>query len=805
MMNRTNETISGENASDDAIVCYLPAMITTFSVWRGDNPLNYTLPLFVVQLILVIAATRLFVFLLKPFRQPRVVAEILGGLLLGPSFLEQNETFGKAIFPLSSVLIVETMANVGLTYLLFLVGLEMDISAIERTGKKALFIAISGMVLPFIVGACFFFFHNHNPIMNHGTNILFLGVALSATAFPVLALILADFKLLNTDLGRLAQSTALINDVCAWILLVLAIALAGSNKASNPWACLWVILSSMAYVVMCFYVVRPAMSWFLSGTLDVESFTDSQICVIVTGVMVSSFITDAMGTHAILGAYLYGLAIPSGTIGVTIIEKLEDFVSGLLLPLYFAISGLKTNITAIHGITKWAGCLLVIPLACAGKVLGTVLVSLFFHIPARDGVILGLLMNTKGVIEITVLNIAKELKVMGDESFAMVVIATVVMTGLIAPFVTVTYKPTRRFIPIKKRTILGLRHDAERKFMVCVHNPRNVPSMLNLLEASHPTKKSPLSIHALHLVELTGRISAMLAVWATSESGHRHVGVSGTPESDHIVNSFENFEENIDNVSINYLTAASPYSTMHQDICSLAEDKGACVILIPFHKQQAVDGEMEETNPALRMVNQKLLEHSPCSIGILVDRGFNSSSRLSSNHLACAFLHVAVLFFGGPHDREALAYALWMSKQPGTFLTVTHFIAGPATIIKPPSDDEDELNIHSGKEKEKNEEYMSYFRKKTGNMESVVYVEKVVNNGEETVSALGAMKNGFNLLIVGRDQGVSPLTDGLIDWSEYPELGAIGDLLASSDFGTTASVLVMQQYVIEEGESNASD
>lgn len=176
------------------------------------------------------------------------------------------------------------------------------------------------------------------------------------------------------------------------------------------------ILSSLAYVAVCFYIVKPAMSWFLSGTLDVESFSDFQICVIVTGVMVSSFITDAIGTHAILGAYLYGLAIPKGPIGVAITEKLEDSVSGILLPLYFAISGLKTDITAIHGITKWVG-LMVIPLACAGgKVLGTIFVSPFFNIPARDGVILGSLMNSKGLIEITGLNIAKDLNVHAQNS-----------------------------------------------------------------------------------------------------------------------------------------------------------------------------------------------------------------------------------------------------------------------------------------------------------------------------------------------------------------------------------------------------
>ncbi|KAF7842958.1 cation/H(+) antiporter 15 [Senna tora] len=819
--------VSGMNATDDAIVCYFPtSKITTSSVLFEDNPLDYSLPLFVFQLTLVVGVTRLFVFILKPFRQPRAIAEILGGLLLGPSGLGQNDTFALKVFPLRSMLVLEGLANIGLIYILFLVGLEMDISAIKHIGRKALFIAIAGMLLPFGVSATFSsIFRNHAPEMSQAVYILFLGIALSVTAFPVLARIIAELKLFNTDLGRLALSTALVNDVCTWIFLILAIALAGSNNSNSSLASIWVVLSSIAFVALCYYVVRPAIEWFLRDALDGESFSDLQITMVLTGVMISSFITDAIGAHAIFGAYVYGLCIPSGPIRLALIERLEDFVSGLLLPLFCANSGLRTNITVIHGLTKWAGCLVVIPLACAGKVLGTLLISLFFQIPARDGITLGLLMNTKGLIEIIVLNVAKDLKVMGDESFAMMVVIIVVMTALVAPIVTATYKPTRRFIPYKKRTIQGIRLNAERKLLVCLHHPSNVPTIINLLEASNPTPTSPLCVYALHLVELTGRVSAMLIVHNHRKSDHHHhshhrricsagdAANGAQAQSDNIIGSFANFETNygVDSVSVHPLTAVSPYSTMHQDICALAEDKRACFIIVPFHKQMTVDGGMENTNPAFQIVNQKLLLHSPCSIGILVDRGLHVSSRVSSTNLGIlSSLNVAVLFFGGPHDREALAYARRMADRAGISITVTRFIPGEDATMEASqlqddehgeNNNEDELNIYSEKEKARNEEYIRDFRKKTSGFESVIFVEKVVNNGEETIGAIGGMRNGFDLFIVGRDQGVvSPLIDGITDWSECPELGAIGDFLASTDFGTTASVLVIQQCAGEGGE-----
>jgi Kef-type K+ transport system membrane component KefB len=343
---------------------------------------------------------------------PRYVQCIQGGVILGPSVLGRSSAFANTVFPLRSVMVLETMANVGLLYFLFLVGVEMDISVIRRTGKKALVIAVSGMVLPFLIGAAFsFVLHRKDQTMTQGTFILFLGVALSVTAFPVLARILAELKLINAELGRIAMSSALVNDMCAWVLLALAIALS-ENKSNSSLASLWVILSSVAFVVCCIFVVRPSISWMVRRTPEGENFSEFCICLILTGVMISGFITDAIGTHSVFGAFIFGLVVPNGPLGITLIEKLEDFVSGLLLPLFFAISGLKTNISAIKDSSTWGILMIVIVLACAGKIAGTVVVSIFYDMSLREGITLGLLMNTKGLVEMIVLNVGKDQEVL---------------------------------------------------------------------------------------------------------------------------------------------------------------------------------------------------------------------------------------------------------------------------------------------------------------------------------------------------------------------------------------------------------
>ncbi|KAK9134623.1 hypothetical protein Syun_013953 [Stephania yunnanensis] len=411
----------------NALVCYAPAMLTTTGVWQGNDPLDYTVPTFILHLALAISINRILIFLMKPLRQPRVIADILvsspslslsslnpifiGGILLGPSVLGRHEYLAAKIFPLRSILVLETMANIGLLYFLFLVGVETDIVVIRRAGKRSIMIALGGMVLPFFVGALgslLFKGDQIEPIS--GSFVLFIGITQSVTAFPVLARILAELKLLNSDIGKIAMSSAIVNDVCAWMLLALAVALAKGDAAN--WASLAVILASIAFVCFCIFVIRPAIFWVDRQTPEGESFNEVHMSLILTGVMVCGFITDAIGTHSIFGAFVYGLIMPNGRLANSIVDKLEDFISGLLLPLFFVTSGLRTNLQTIGSFGHWISIFPVTFVAGAAKVGGTLLISMFYRIPFHEAITIGLLMNAKGLIEMVILNVGKDMKVL---------------------------------------------------------------------------------------------------------------------------------------------------------------------------------------------------------------------------------------------------------------------------------------------------------------------------------------------------------------------------------------------------------
>lgn len=236
-----------------------------------------------------------------------------------------------------------------------------------------------------------------------------MGVSLSITAFPVLARILAELKLLTTDLGRIAMSAAAVNDVAAWVLLALAIALSSS---SSSLIAVWVLLSGAAFVVFAVFVIRPVLSLMARRSPEGEPVKELYVCITLSMVLAASFVTDTIGIHALFGAFVVGIIMPKeGPFAGVLIEKIEDLVSGLFLPLYFAASGLKTNVATIRGATSWGLLLLVILNACFGKIVGTVVVAWSCKVPLRESLALGFIMNTKGLVELIVLNIGKDRKV----------------------------------------------------------------------------------------------------------------------------------------------------------------------------------------------------------------------------------------------------------------------------------------------------------------------------------------------------------------------------------------------------------
>jgi Kef-type K+ transport system membrane component KefB len=279
---------------------------------------------------------------------------------------------------------------------MFLVGLETDVSLILRAGKKAYSVALAGIFVALPTG--FGLFHLLRPkasMAGHGGDLLW-GIALSCTNFQELARILAEVKLLRSEVGRTALTSSLITDLSSWILLVLAQATLETQR-------MYITLSStIVFTIFLVFAVRPALKRVISK--EDNNYNDFHVCCVLTGVLLCGFISDACGVLPIAGVFMLGVIMPKGELKDMLMERIEDFVSGFMMPLFFIVIGLRTSLNQMAYQTTLGQTLLVIGLACAPKILSTCLVSLFYSMSALDGLALGLLMTTKGLLSFIVLN-----------------------------------------------------------------------------------------------------------------------------------------------------------------------------------------------------------------------------------------------------------------------------------------------------------------------------------------------------------------------------------------------------------------
>jgi hypothetical protein len=390
--------------------------------------------------------------------------------------------------------------------------------------------------------------------------------------------------------------------------------------------------------------------------------------------------------------------------------------------------------------------------------------------------------------------------VFNQVEYVAVLVGITLTTAIASPLAALVLHHSKRRVVYRRRNLQRSKHDSELRMVTCVHNYRHVPSIITLLETSNPTKQSPIFLYVVQLIELVGRASAMLIVH-DQESRHGHyrqqnlaTSHRGEQQTELINASFENYEQHSCGVSVQFLTAISLYATMHEDIITIAEDRHAALIMLPFHMALGVSGELETVNPAIRTINQNVLAKAPCSVAIFVDRGLATATNFAVEARNLS-INVALIFIGGPDDRDALAYAWRMADHPGVNLVVLRFIpeekrssSVAGTLTQKEFDELVEADLQL------DEDFIAEFRLQNVGNGAVMYVEQVVSNSEETVAAIRSMKN-CDLFVVGRGYGRSSIcTAGLEEWSEFSELGVIGDFLISSDSEIKASVLAVQQY-----------
>nr|KYP76186.1 K(+)/H(+) antiporter 13 [Cajanus cajan] len=749
--------------------------INSKGIWFGDDPLAYSLPLFLLQFFLMFIFTRFIYLILRPLGQSSFVSQILGGMTLGPSILGHNTTFIEKVFPPKERHVLDTIAFFGIMLSTFLTGVKIDPTIAFTSGKRTFAIGLLAYFVPYTFATTVVYILNRFASLDNDVfTVLPIVVELQCIAtFPVITRFLAELHILNSEIGRLATSSSLVCDAC-FILIMTIKFVANLSFTKSIGVSIGSLLSTVLLLLFIIFVVHPTAIWAIQQSPEGKPVQEAYIYGILIILVFSAFIGEVIGVNGIIVSFLVGLAIPEGPpLGAALVDKLECFVSMVLIPILFVIVGLRTDVFVIQTIKTLAAIQLIIFIAFFGKILGVLLPLLFLRIPFRDAFSLGLIMNCKGTLELAMLIALKFKNVLDDECFTILVLTLVLVTGIISPLVKVLYDPSKRFIAYKRRTIMHHKNGEQFRLLACIHNQDNVLAILNLLASSNPTEACPFDLVVLHLIKLVGRASSLLVAHMPRKKLSEH-----PTQSEKIFNSFNKFEDAYKGkVTLHCYKGISPYATMHNDVCYLALEKRTTFIIIPFHKQWVIGGR-SESSFAFKQLNKNVLEKAPCSVGVLINRG--NQKTFWCGHTKESIYHVAVLFFGGADDRETLSYARRMLDQPYVHITLFHFSSS--------------TDIIGGSERSKmlDTQILSEFRLKAFRNERVYFKDEIIVNERDVLSVIEYMENCYDLVMVGRRHADSKLMTELRKWKNG-ELGVVGEILASLNIGAHTSILVVQQ------------
>ena len=419
-----------------------------------DDPLTRLF----IQLVLVIVAARLCGALATRVRQPAVVGEMIAGILLGPSLLGWVwPDFFHFVFPVSSLGTLRLFSQIGVCLFMFVVGMELDVSQLRRQARTAVLVSQASILFPYLLGvvAALFLF---STFAGAGTAFpafaLFIGVSMSITAFPVLARILEERGLTQSPLGITALVCAAMNDVTAWCILALVVAIAKAKSMSSAGFSIGLIL---LFVGVMLFWLKPRLPRVLDKTVATGAKPGKGLVTVVLAlVFASALATDVMGIHALFGAFIAGVVMPTrGEFREFLRVRLEHFSSAFLLPLFFAFTGLRLQIGLLNDPTGWLICAGLIVVATVGKLGGAMFTARLTGMNWIDSFALGALMNTRGLVELIALNIGYDLGILTPRIFAMLVIMALVTTGMTGPLLTFSDFLRARKMPAAVATGIG--------------------------------------------------------------------------------------------------------------------------------------------------------------------------------------------------------------------------------------------------------------------------------------------------------------------------------------------------------------
>lgn len=465
----------------------------------GHN-ITHPLAILLLQIITIIFFARTFGFILSQIGQPAVVGEIFAGIFLGPSLLGLwFPEFSSYLFPVNSLSNLQFLSQVGLVLFMFVIGMELDLKILKTKANEAIVISHASIITPFAFGLflAYYLYKDFAPdnvnFMSFG---LFMGTAMSITAFPVLARIIHERNLTKTKLGSMVLTCAAADDITAWCILatVIAIVKAGSIAAS-----LFTISLTIVFVFVMLKLVQPFLKKMGEIYTNKETMSLNVVAAIFGVLLISSFIAEIIGIHALFGAFLAGVIMPpSVNFRKIVIEKTESVSLGMLLPLFFVFTGLRTQITLLNEGHLWQTCALIILVAVAGKFIGSTFSAKFIGQSWRDSLAIGALMNTRGLMELVVLNIGYDLGILSPEIFAMMVImalVTTVMTGPTLDLINYFFKSEKESNVVNKKQNF--------RILLSFANPTSGKKLARLASIISGYSKSTTEITALHVTPNT--------------------------------------------------------------------------------------------------------------------------------------------------------------------------------------------------------------------------------------------------------------------------------------------------------------
>ncbi|KAF1891857.1 hypothetical protein Lal_00016887 [Lupinus albus] len=760
----------------------LPPNVVSDGIWAshktGALPSISSFTILELQIITIFTVTQSFHFFLKRTGLPYLVSQVMAGFLLGPSIpTGPFDKYKQMLFPYGSPDILNAISSLGYAFFLFLNAVQADFTLTTKTGKKAWAIGLTSVLTPIAIGYLVIesktFFPFWESILGNyeATSLLAVVISHSGCSFTVIAQFLTDLGILNSEIGRLALSSSFVINLSSGIFVGIGTAIFKSYEIDTLMIMMNVIYY-IAFITLVPLVGRPLLRWVERQTPEDGPVNKIYTYAIIVVFLLLGFLAGQFHQPFLSGALVFGLVVPEGPpLGAELIDQLDLFATWFLTPIFITCCTMKLNLTLLPATpTLVAVILFVIIMVHLIKWILCISVCRFCNIPLTDSFCLALILSCKGVVDICSYMTVYDTLSQSEEAISVMIIS-VLMVGTISTFgVKTLYDPSRKYAGYQKRNIINLKPNSELRIVACMHKPSHMIPIKNVLQLCSPSLGNELVVDLLHLMELVGRASPIFIA-------HHHQQKKGGESSHHnysgeVIVTFNLLErEYAGSVSINTYTAISPFTLMYEDVCHLALDKFASLIILPFHIRWTEDGGIESNDNNIRSLNTMVLERAPCSVGILVSHG---GHRNSSNY------NVAMIFLGGHDDREALCLAKRTFKDPNNNLVVYRLLARDRDI----TDWEHMID----------DEALREVRGTYVKIENVTYEEKTAEDASQTTSFLKDIADKYDFIIVGRRNGIkSSQIDGLENWTEYSELGVIGDLLASPDMRTKASILVVQQ------------